>query len=63
MAKTNAKGFFCDFPCGMLNSNCNIFLCKGCATGGVPLKPNTEYPEYKRVHVDEKGEKHEVRRE
>ena len=53
MAKTNAKGYFCDFPCGMMNSRCQNFFRAGCATAGIPLKANTEYPEYKRVHVEE----------
>lgn len=57
MAKTNAKGYFCDYPCGMLNSKCKNFFCAGCASAGIPLKANTEYPEYTRVHVDkETGE-------
>lgn len=45
MAKTNSKGFFCDFPCGMRNPNCQIFFTAGCATGGIARRPNTEYPE------------------
>ncbi len=48
MAKTNAKGFFCDYPCGFSQSKCQIFFCAGCASGGIPLKPNTEYPEYRK---------------
>ena len=53
MAKTNAKGYFCDTPCGLMNSKCQNFFCAGCATGGIPLLPNTEYPEYTRVHVNQ----------
>lgn len=46
MAKTNSKGFFCDHPCGCASIKCQICFCAGCATGGIPLIPNTEYPEY-----------------
>ena len=48
MAKTNSEGFFCDQPCGGKNVKCQICLCAGCATGGTPLIPNIEYPEYKK---------------
>ena len=53
MAKTNARGYFCDVACGFLNPCCKIFFGAGCAAAGMPLKPNTEYPEYKRVKVEE----------
>lgn len=53
MAKTNDKGYFCDVPCGFMNSKCQNFFCAGCASAGIRLAPNTEYPEYKKVHVDE----------
>ena len=51
MAKTNVKGYFCDVPCGMMNSKCQNFFSAGCASAGIPLKPNTEYPEYTKVTV------------
>lgn len=53
MAKTNARGYFCDVPCGFLKSKCKNFFCAGCASAGIPLAPNTEYPEYKRVKMEE----------
>ncbi len=49
MAKTNARGFFCDYPCGCTQSKCQICFCAGCATGGIRLSPDTEYPEYTKV--------------
>ncbi len=49
MAKTNAKGFFCDYPCGFSQSKCQLFFCAGCASAGMPLSPNTEYPEYSKI--------------
>lgn len=55
MAKTNAKGYFCDFPCGFRQLKCENFFCAGCASAGIPLQPNTDYPEYTKVHVDETG--------
>lgn len=47
--KTNDKGYFCDIPCGLLNSDCQNFFCAGCATAGMRLKPNTEYPDVRLV--------------
>lgn len=52
MAKTNDKGYFCDVPCGFMNSRCQNFFRKGCASAGMRLIPNTEYPEYTRVYVE-----------
>lgn len=50
MAKTNSKGYFCNIPCGFRNSKCQNFFCAGCASAGMRLKPNTEYPDVKVVH-------------
>lgn len=55
MAKTNENGYFCDYPCGLRNSKCQHFFRAGCATAGMPLQANTEYPEAIRVHVDKYG--------
>ena len=55
MAKTNANGYFCDCSCGMMNSKCTLFFRAGCPASGRRLEPNTEYPEYIRVHVDADG--------
>ncbi len=52
MAKTNAKGYFCDYPCVFLHSKCQNFFCSGCASAGMPLSPNTEYPEYTKVSLN-----------
>lgn len=51
MAKTNSKGYFCDVPCGFMNSMCQNFFCAGCASAGIKLAPNTEYPDVKRVNT------------
>ncbi len=53
MAKTNSIGYFCDIPCGFQNSKCKNFFCAGCASAGMPLRPNTEYPEFTKAHVNE----------
>lgn len=53
MAKTNKYGYFCDVPCGFSNEKCQIFFCAGCASAGMKLAPNTEYPEYTIKHNDE----------
>lgn len=56
MAKTNSKGYFCDFPCGFRNIKCQNFFCGGCASAGMRLAPNTEYPHVKLVSAKkEKG--------
>lgn len=55
MARTNSNGYFCDFPCGFRNAKCQNFFCAGCASAGMPLQPNTEYPEYTKVHMNEDG--------
>ena len=49
MAKTNAKGYFFVFFCGFSQSKCQLFFCVGCASAGMPLSPNTEYPEYSKI--------------
>lgn len=49
MAKTNAKGYFCDYPCGFSQSKCQNFFCAGCASVRMPLRPNTEYPKYTKI--------------
>lgn len=60
MAKTNNKGYFCDVPCGFMNAECVNFFCAGCASAGMPLSPNTEYPDVKKMRRGEDGEPHEV---
>lgn len=57
MAKTNSKGYFCDVPCGFMNSMCQNFFCAGCASAGMKLAPNTEYPEIERVEKDQDSAK------
>ncbi len=52
MAKTNAKGYFCDYPCGFSQCKCQLFFRAGCASAGMPLIPNTEYPEYTKVSAN-----------
>lgn len=59
MAKTNAKGFFCDHHCGFMNSNCQNFFCAGCASAGMKLQPNTEYPDVKVMQLGSDGQYHE----
>lgn len=59
MARTNKKGYFCDYPCGFRNPNCRIFFTAGCASAGIPLRPNTEYPEV----IIRKSEDNSKRRE
>lgn len=56
MAMTNSQGYFCDVPCGMMNSRCENFFRAGCASAGMKLRPNTEYPEYHKVHIMKDGE-------
>lgn len=60
MAKTNSKGYFCDVPCGFMNAACENFFCAGCAAAGMPLPPNTEYTDVKKMHRGEDGDHHEV---
>ena len=60
MAKTNSKGYFCDVPCGFMNAACENFFCAGCAAAGMPLPPNTEYPDVKKMHRGEDGDHLEV---
>ena len=50
MAKTNNQGYFCDIPCGFRNDKCQNFVCAGCASAGMRLLPNTEYPEFKKIN-------------
>ena len=60
MAKTNSKGFFCDVPCGMMNAVCENFFCAGCASAGIRLLPNAEYPDVKKMRRGEDGKYYEV---
>ena len=57
MAKTNEKGYFCDQPCGFRNPNCRLFFAAGCASAGMRLQPNTEYPEVKMIKVEDVSKK------
>lgn len=59
MAKTNEKGYFCDYPCGLMNARCENFFCAGCASAGMRLAPNTEYPEVKVMQLGDDGQYHE----
>ena len=59
MAKTNAKGFFCDHPCGFMSSKCQNFFCAGCASAGMKLHPNTEYPDVKVMQLGSDSQYHE----
>ena len=55
MAKTNSQGYFCDHPCGFMNAKCKNAFNGGCASAGMRLAANTEYPHVKFVRVDENG--------